>query len=165
MTRVNPTDDFEQYCWHDCRIWGIEFQTGEPEQGDWTSDLRLDIDYICQWLCDSGPCRFRVAPALLVFHEVMNLAISFERRDPAGYPVPAHPLSISEVERQPANKDQSMTDQSQHLWKIKLNDPDGGLISFSASGFTQTLRTEPVLLDEQCFSLRDRRELLARFDK
>ncbi|HEX5442730.1 MAG TPA: hypothetical protein VFW87_02825, partial [Pirellulales bacterium] len=82
MASVETTEDFDQYCWHDCRIWGIEFLVGEPELGDWTSDLRLDIDYLCQWLCDAGPCQFRVAPAFLVFHEVMNLTIAIERRDP-----------------------------------------------------------------------------------
>lgn len=165
MSSIDVNKNFEDHCWHDCRIWGIEFHTGEPEQDDWISDLRLDIDYICQWICDAGPCRFRVAPALLVFHEVMNLAISFERRDAAEYSVPAHPLSISEIERQSAIEYRSATDQFEHQWKIKLNDPEGGLISFLASGFTQTLRTEPVLLDKQGFSLRERQQLLAPLEK
>lgn len=161
MSSVNSTDDFDQYGWHDCRIWGIEFRVGEPEQGDWTSDLRLDIDYICQWLCDAGPCQFRVAPAFLVFHEVMNLKIAFERRDPDGRFMPAHPLSISEIERSPAAKDRTLLGLPCHQWCIKLNDPEGGEITFLASGFTQKLRAEPLSLDEQTFTLRERQKVLA----
>ncbi len=161
MASVETTEDFDQYCWHDCRIWGIEFRVGEPELGDWTSDLRLDIDYLCQWLCDAGPCQFRVAPAFLVFHEVMNLKIAIERRDPDGHFVPAHPLSIAEIERQPAATSSSPPGWPRYSWRIKLNDPEGGEITFLASGFTQTLRTEPVVLDEQTFPLRERQKLLA----
>jgi hypothetical protein len=31
--------DFEQLSWHDCHIWGMEFQTGDPDEDDWTSDV------------------------------------------------------------------------------------------------------------------------------
>lgn len=117
MSTINVINDFDQRCWHDCRIWGIEFRAGDPEQDDWTSDLRLDIDYICQWLCDSGPCRFLVAPAFLVFHDVVNLMIAIERRDPEGGLVPTHPLAAT-------NNVRSATVQSEHGWKIKLNDPE-----------------------------------------
>ena len=36
-----------------------------------------------------------------------------------------------------------------YRWRIALNWPQGGAIAFGAREFTQTLRAEPVLLDEQ----------------
>lgn len=57
--------DFERLSWHDCHIWGLDFRVGQPDEGDWTSDLVLDIDFIAEWLCGvtGGPvsCRTRDA--------------------------------------------------------------------------------------------------------
>ena len=43
--------DFDCLSWHDCHIWGIELRAGDPDDGDWTSDLVLDIDFIVEWIC------------------------------------------------------------------------------------------------------------------
>ena len=32
--------------WHDNVIYGLAFDRGEPDEGDWRSDLILDIDFI-----------------------------------------------------------------------------------------------------------------------
>ena len=37
--------DFDRLSWHDCHIWGIELRAGDADDGDWTSDLALDIDW------------------------------------------------------------------------------------------------------------------------
>lgn len=152
--------DFEELSWHDCHIWAIAFRPGNPNQGDWTSDLALDIDFICQWLCDDGNCRFRVAPAMLVFHDVgdAKIAIAWERKSSA------HALSIAEIVREPlADEDAGLAgDRPGYRWTIKLNWPEGGEISFTSSGFTQTLMAEPAVLEEQCFSLAARDALLKR---
>ncbi|HVX61165.1 MAG TPA: hypothetical protein VHC19_11200 [Pirellulales bacterium] len=158
MPEAKP--DFGEFSWHDCHIWAIAFQPGNPNQGDWTSDLALDIDFICQWLCDDGGCRFRVAPAMLVFHDVSDarIAIAWER---TSY---AHELSIAEIVREPLAADETglAQDKPSYRWIIKFNWPEGGELSFIASGFTQTLNAEPVLLDEQSFSLATRNALLKR---
>lgn len=36
--------DFDRLSWHDCHLWGLELRAGDPDAGDWTSDLALDID-------------------------------------------------------------------------------------------------------------------------
>ena len=37
--------DFDRLSWHDCHIWGVGLRVGEPDEGDWTSDLVLDLDF------------------------------------------------------------------------------------------------------------------------
>ena len=57
--------DFDRLSWHDCHIWGIELRAGDPDDGDWTSDLVLDIDFIVEWICGAGGGgQFRVARQL-----------------------------------------------------------------------------------------------------
>ena len=72
--------DFDDLSWHDCSIWGIELRPGDPDVGDWTSDLSFDIDFIVEWVCASpvadGKVQFRVAPATLVFHGASDLTIA-----------------------------------------------------------------------------------------
>ena len=41
-----PYEDFDRLSLHDCHIWGIEFRVGDPDDGDWTSDLTFDVDFI-----------------------------------------------------------------------------------------------------------------------
>ncbi len=155
-----PQADFDALSWHDCHIWAIAFQPGNPNHGDWTSDLAFDIDFICQWQCDDGACRFRVAPAMLIFHDVSDarIAIVWDR---TSY---AHELSIAEIVREPLARDETglAQDKPSYRWIIKLNWPENGEISFIASGFTQTLSAKPALLDEQSFSLAARDALLKR---
>ena len=40
-------------------------RAGDPDDGDWTSDLVRDIDFIVEWICGTGGGgQFRVAPQL-----------------------------------------------------------------------------------------------------
>lgn len=97
---------------------------------------------------------------MLVFHDVSDarIAIAWER---TSY---AHELSIAEIVREPLAADETglAQDKPSYRWIIKFNWPEGGELSFIASGFTQTLNAEPVLLDEQSFSLATRNALLKR---
>jgi hypothetical protein len=71
--------DFGRLSWHDCHIWGIELRADDPDDGDWTSDLVLDIDFIVEWICGTGGGgQFRVAPATLVFHGVTDPKIDID---------------------------------------------------------------------------------------
>ena len=153
---MTPTEaDFESYSWHDCHIWGIELRAGDPQEDDWTSDLALDIDYIAGWVKDDdGGTQFRVAPATLVFHGVTDPKIDIDWGQ--GQQVALHPASIHVIEREPIVGQRVYLDRPYYRWRIALNWPDGGEITFGAVGFTQTLRAEPIVTDQQQLTRRQR---------
>jgi hypothetical protein len=156
--------DFDNLSWHDCNVWKIEFRVGDPDEGDWTSDLVLGIDFIAAWLCGVNKvCRFRVAPATLVFHDVNDLSIHIDWDKAAN----AHEASIHQIERELVDlaeiKKRGWGLHPPHYrWRIHFNWPESGEITFEASGFTQELLTEPMECEGQSFSLKQRDELLGR---
>jgi hypothetical protein len=148
--------DFDRLSWHDCHIWAVEVRAGDPDDGDWTSDLALDIDFIVEWICGvDGGGQFRVAPATLVFHGVTDPKIDIDWGR-SGSQVALHPVSIGNVTRERIQNQKVYLDRPYYSWRILLNWPDGGEITFGAVGFTQTLRAEPVLTEHQCLSLSER---------
>lgn len=152
--------DFERLSWHDCAVWGIEVRAGEPDEGDWTSDLALDLDYIVEWVGGAGaPVRFRVAPATLVFHGVTDPRIAVDW-GPSSHQVAIHPMAIDRIERAPLRDQRVYLDRPYYRWTIRLNWPQGGEIVLGAVGFTQTLRAEPALVDRQSLSRRERARLV-----
>jgi hypothetical protein len=135
--------------WHDNSVYGFQLVLGDHERGDWRSELMLDIDHIVEWVCaPGGRPRFRIAPATLVFHDVTDLQIAIDCGDTSGQ-VALHALSIDRVARARIRDQKVCFDRPYYRWRIELNWPKGGSIVFAASGFTQTLRAEPVLQDEQ----------------
>ena len=149
--------DFERLSWHDCSLWGVELRCGDPEAGDWTSDLVLRLDFIAEWLCGlAGHAQFRVAPAVLVFHGVTDLGVAIDWGR-SGFQVALHDASIDRIERAPIENQKVYLDRPYYRWSIRLNWPEGGVIAFGAYGFTQTLTGEPVLVDaRQRLSLEQR---------
>ncbi len=149
MPPRSPDAEPSASSWHDNSLYGIRLLVGDPERGDWRSDLVLDIDHIVEWVCgaDQRP-RFRVAPATLTFHHVTDLQVAVDCGDTGGR-VALHALSIDQVVREPIEDQKVCFDRPYYRWRIELNWPKGGMIVFAASGFTQTLRAEPVLQDEQ----------------
>jgi hypothetical protein len=148
--------DFDHLSWHDCSIWAFELRAGNPDNGDWTSDLVLDIDFIVEWICSvDGGGQFRVAPASLVFHGVTDPKINIDWGT-SGYQVALHPLSIGSIERKQIQNQKVHLDRPYYSWRIYLNWPNGGEIAFGAVGFTQTLHSEPILTENQCLSLSER---------
>ena len=145
--------DFDKLSWHDCRIWGLQFHSGEPDEGDWTSDLVLDIDFITEWVCgiEPGGTKFRVAPATLAFHGVTDLRVNIES-DYSGYQVALYEFSIDRISREQIQNQKIFLDRPYYKWSIRLNSPKHGEIMFGAAGFTQTLRAEPLLTDKQYLS-------------
>lgn len=150
--------DFDDVCWHDCHVWGIQFRSGAPDRGDWTSDLILDLDFICEWRCGGDGCKFLVAPALLTFHGVTAPKITIDW----GASSLIHELSIAEIHRKSVAAGAIDASKPNFRWTILANWPESGEITFFAHGFTQTLRSQPVLLDEQRFSFEARQHLLGR---
>jgi hypothetical protein len=148
--------DFDRLSWHDCHIWAVELRAGDPDHGDWTSDLALDIDFIVEWQCGvGGGGQFRVAPAALVFHGVTDPKIDIDWGR-SGFQVALHPVSIGTVEREEIQNQKVYLDRPYYRWRIRLNWPNESEIVFGAVGFTQTLRAEPVLTAKQCLSLSER---------
>jgi hypothetical protein len=151
--------DFDSMSWHDCHIWAIERRAGDPESGDWTSDLALDIDFIGEWICvPSGRAQFRVAPAIIVFHGVTDPRINIDWGR-SGFQVSLHPASIDRIEREPIENQKVYLDRAYYRWRIGLNWPDSGEITFGAVGFTQTLRAEAVVTERQYLSRAERKHL------
>lgn len=156
--------DFDDLSWHDCHIWGVELRPGDPDEGDWTSDLALDIDFIAEWICGvDGGVQFRVAPATLLFHGVTDPKIDVDCGRSVSQ-VAVHPLAIDGIDRELVEEQKVYLDQPYYHWKIRLNWPDGGEIAFGALGFTQTLRAEPVVTAQQCLSLSERTRLVTLGD-
>ena len=161
MTTVYTESEFDQLSWHDCTIWGLELRAGDPDEGDWTNDLVLHIDFIVEWLCGvDGGGQFRVAPATLVFHGVTDLRINIDWGD-SGFRSALHEASIDRIERERVREQKVHLDRPYYSWRILLNWPKSGLITFGAVGFTQTLRTEAILTDQQSLSPPKRRRLLS----
>jgi hypothetical protein len=122
--------------------------------GDWRSELVLDIDHIVECICGTdGGARFRVAPATLTFHDVTDLRVSFDFGG-SGHRQTLNGLSIAAISQEPVPA--PSTAQPYGRWRIEFNLPRGGEITFGASGYMQTLRAEPELLDEQRLPARGR---------
>lgn len=148
-------DDFAQLSWHDNTLYGLRLELGDPERGDWRSDLVLDLDHIVEWVCDGATARFRVAPATLTFHQATDLQVAVDCGDTGGQ-VALHALSIDAIARQRIVDQKICFDRPYYRWTIALNSPHGGEIRFGASDFTLDLRAEPVLQDQQQLSPLDR---------
>lgn len=134
---------------HDNLVYGLHLVPPEPDRDLWRSDLLLDIDHIVEWVCGAdGGCRFLVAPATLAFHDVHDLRIDV---DFGGGPYSASivPLSIHDITRTQADHPSAAVPVAFYRWRIALNSPDGGSVTFGASGLTLDLRAEPALIDEQ----------------
>jgi hypothetical protein len=160
MAEPQTEVDFESLSWHDCHLWRIDLVVGDPDQGDWASDLTLGLDFIVEWLCGvQGGARFRVAPATLVFHGVTDPRIAIDWGEPRSQAA-LHLISIDRIERERVQEQKVYLDRPYYRWRIMLNWPGGGEIAFGAVGFTQTLLAEPVLCEGQHLSHRERSRLI-----
>ena len=132
------TDPFDDIGWHDNAIHG--FGIAEGDDGC-SGQLTLDIDHILEWIPPpDGEQRFlfAVAPAQLVFHEVTGLAIAI---DYASRSAALQPMQIDDIRREVVTYPNGYSSFS---WKIELNWPEGGFISFDSPRMSQTLTGEPV---------------------
>ena len=153
--------DFDHLSWHDCHVWGFDLQPGHPNDGDWASDLAFDIDYIVEWVWgEDGGATFKVVPASLVFHGVTDPKIEIDWGH-SGLYVAVHAASFDRLERARVTDQKVHLDRPYYRWTIRLNWPSGGCFEFGAVGFTQTLRAEPILSEQQCLSRSQRQQLTA----
>lgn len=128
---------FDQMSWHDNHVHGLDICEGQWGAGK----LSLDIDYILDWLpAEGGAVSFRIAPARLTFSEVTDLRIDL---DYASASAALGPFSMDGISR------------AENAWTITVNWPPGS-ITFSATGFVQTLTGSPVVSDAQCLTAKER---------
>jgi hypothetical protein len=154
--------DFEKLSWHDCHLWGIEHQTGDPDEDDWTGDIVFHIDYIVEWLGGvDQPYRFRVAPARLTFHGVTDLKLTIDWGR-SGFQVVPTQVIITGIKREAVADQKVYLDRPYYHWVVELDTLTKGSIDFGAVGFTQTLLAEPVVSQRQRLTLRERNRLLGR---
>jgi hypothetical protein len=132
--------------WHDNPVYGIHWRCADPDRDLWRSELVLDIDHILEWVPpDKSGWKFRVAPAVLMFHDAADLAISLDCTSGDPQPRYLNELTIDHICREPlpAHK------MGWFRWRIELNQPKGGRIQFAASRFSQVLSGPPLLCNEQ----------------
>lgn len=146
-TTVFTEADFDRLSWHDNPVYGLFI---DNDVSVWKSDLVVDIDFIVEWLCGVGsPTHFKIAAATLTFHHVTDLKVNIDWGD-SGMQVAVAEMTLDYIARQPVEKQLICLDRPYYRWTLQLNSPrPGGEISFGAAGFTQVLRQEPVVCDEQ----------------
>lgn len=139
--------DFDAMSWHDCQINSI----GLDQDGEWQSDLVLELDYIVEWLCgEDKRCRFRVAPALLKFTNVDNLRFDISLKF-------KQPLAIYHVER----TELPVTGHMNYHWILKLqnySDLKDSMIEFDATGFVQELTGKAIETESLSLTNAERAE-------
>ncbi|WP_263147850.1 hypothetical protein [Pseudomonas sp. RIT-PI-AD] len=138
--------DFDEYNWHDNKIWGINL-----EQDLFESNLIIDIDHIVDW---SGACEghFLVAPAYLVFSDVTDLRVVIDWGN-SGYMNAVINTSINKIKRETVKSPIKV--EQYFKWEILMNDGVSSLI-FGASGVRQIFRKPPVSVDRQWLSKAQR---------
>ncbi len=158
MTERQPVSNDPS--WHDNLIYGFHLGAADADSGSWRSDLVFDIDHIVEWVCGtrSRP-MFRVVPATLAFHDVTNLRMSFDFSG-SGFHQAITELSIGTISKEPITLQSAVGPAEYYYWSFALNIPQGGEIVFGASGYTQSFRTEPLLVDEPRLPARVRPHLL-----
>jgi hypothetical protein len=136
VTSTWTNRDFDLLGWHDVHVHALRILGGEHGAGE----LWLDLDYILEWIppdTAEGSYRFRVAPALLKFHDVTSLQLSL---DYATWGAAMGPFSIDGIQREPIPYPDNYVS---FRWAISVNWP-AGKIMFQSPGFTQVL-TGPVV--------------------
>jgi hypothetical protein len=143
MTSTWTEADFDSLGWHDAQVHGLRLIGEESGPGE----LWLDLDFILEWIeptQDGGGYRFRVAPALLKFREVLSLRVSL---DYATLGAATGPFCIDGIERERI--------AYSWQWRLRLNWPNGE-ITFTSPGFTQQLTGPVVETNSQCLTPAER---------
>jgi hypothetical protein len=137
--------EYEDMCWHDNNVYGIQIKEGEFGTGT----LVLELDYILEWLKpNETEFKFRIAPAQLSFIDVFDLKLELDYETPTAA---ITPFCISEISRENIG----VSGSKYYKWTIGINWPDGA-ISFKASGFRQILTGAVIETDKQILTNEQR---------
>ncbi len=140
-------EDYETLHWHDVHVHALRIVEGEHGAGE----FGLDLDYILEWLCaDDGSCRFRVAPAMLVFREVTSLRVSLDYASPTAA---LGPFSLDGIKRELRHDERGF---DACCWTIQVNWPVGE-ITFESPGFRQQLTGPAIETESQYLEAGQRR--------
>lgn len=147
------TADFDALSWHDVHVHG--FRIVEAEHG--VAELQLDIDFILERIHDgNGGIRFRIAQAMLQFHEVFGLRFAL---DYVACSAGMSAFAIGGITRVPLREVEDdageREDTGPWRWRIDVNWPEG-FLEFEATGFSQWLVGEILELDGQSLRPADR---------
>lgn len=141
--------DFDEISWHDCMIRSITLD----QDGEWQSDLVLDLDFILEWISDDSPMfRFRIAPAQLRFTDVGNLRFDIH----LGFKEPMTVYSVTRTDLPPAGKGEGAREAHYVIDIEYIPRPHDNRIEFDATGFTQHLTGVPVETNEQYLTTAER---------
>ncbi len=123
--------DFQYMGWHDSRIYSLML----PDE-----DFRisLDIDYIFKWERSGEKQGFLVSPCNLEFINVSSFKVDIDYND-------SMLIFISEIKR--FNERLTPNGKLTH-WDFEI-ECDCGSIYFSATGFEQKVRSQPILSKTQ----------------
>jgi hypothetical protein len=103
MNSAVPANDATSF--HDNLIYAFHVRAPDSGNGDWASELVLDIDHIVEWVCGAdGGMKLRVAPATLTFHEVTDLSIRVDYGR-GEYATALNEMSIAAIERGPVERE------------------------------------------------------------
>lgn len=142
-------DIFEEFNWHDNALHGIRIIEGEFD-----SQLVLDIDHIVEWLPPSeNAFSFMVAAADLIFHGVNDIVVSVNYKECSAA---VQPMIIHEITREEFLYPNGRTG---FFWKIEIMWPTNSYISFNAAGFTQTNKMQPITTSAQYLSPSEREKI------
>jgi len=134
------SEDFDVMGWHDSRVWAFV-----ADEENW--EFALDLDYIFKWV-HPGPgetyFKFWVAPVSMVFENASDVEIAIK----SGQGVIEVADLYREDPRTTANR--ALTD---YRFRFECQE---GEISLRATGYRLYVRSEPRLIEAQCFSLAER---------
>ena len=147
------TVDFDALSWHDLHVHG--FRIVEAKHG--VAELQLDIDFILERIHDgNGGIRFRIAQAMLQFHEVSGLRFAL---DYVACSAGMSPFAIDGITREPLREagddHDGRDDRGPWRWRIDVDWPEG-FLEFEATGFSQWLVGEVVEQDARWLQAVDR---------
>ena len=148
------TADFDALSWRGVHVHGFRML----DNGDGTAELQLDLDFIVESPApgDGGggaPSGFRLAQAMLQFHEVFGLRFAL---DYVACSAGMSAFAIADVTRVPLREgDDEDEDMGPWRWRIDVGWPEG-FLAFEATGFSQWLVGEIVEQDAQCLAPAER---------
>lgn len=131
--RIWTHDDFAKMGWHDNAVHAFSLEYVPP----WPGRVLIDIDYIIEWVTppnEGDSFRFWVCPATLAFEDASDFKADV---DLSGR---TFELSLDEIVRSEPDE------HDRFVWRLIGHEFSASVVS---AGFTQYLRSTPVLSDSQ----------------
>ena len=145
------TDNFDPYKFHDNLVHGISMSV----EG-FSSELRLDLDYIAEWPnCVPSYLHrpeFTLARGLMVFRDVTDLCVKIDWGD-SGYTTAVSGPYIDVIQREEIVA--ALQLPSYFRWKIIFNDARSSIV-FGASSMSFVTQGSFIKVDQQYLTDQER---------